>query len=481
MRVLSVASEAFPLIKTGGLADVVGALPLALAKEHVEVRTLLPGYSSVVAALRDDTVVVSEIDDCFGGAARLLLATSNSLVLFVLDAPHLFRRMGGPYTAPDGLDWTDNHRRFGALCRVGAMLAQGRLGSWRPDVVHAHDWQAGLVPAYLHFGASPSVPTVVTVHNMAFQGRFPATTADELGFPPSAFTMEGIEFYGDVGFLKAGLRFADRITTVSPTYAHEITEPAGGMGLEGLISARASDVSGILNGIDVDIWNPGADPLLPARFSSDDLAQRSNNRKVLQQRLGLANDQKAVLFGVVSRLTEQKGVDLILEVLPELVAMGGQLALIGTGPPEVENAFQSAAVEYLGYVGTWFGYNEELAHLLQGGVDSLLVPSRFEPCGLTQLCALRYGAIPVVARTGGLNDTVIDASPVALAAGVATGIQFAPVTPRNLVAAIRRAIALYGEQEHWQRMQRNGMRTDVSWAGPARQYATLFRALARQQ
>jgi starch synthase len=478
MEVLSVASEAYPLIKTGGLADVVGSLPGALAAEGVSVRTLLPGYPRVLAGL-DEAEPVAVFDNLAGGPARLLAGRGGGLDLFVLDAPHLFERPGNPYVAPGGTDWPDNPQRFAALARAGASIGQGVVPGYRPQAIHAHDWQAALLPAYLHYDGGARPGTVVTVHNLAFQGQVPASLLAALGLPPSAYTTDGVEYYQSIGYLKAGVRFADRITTVSPTYAAEIRTPEAGMGMDGLLRNRASVVSGILNGIDEDIWNPAADTALPAAFDAGRIAARAGNRAALQVRMSLAPDAACPLFALVSRLTWQKGIDLLLTALPSLLEVGGQLAVLGAGDGGFEDAMRTAAAAAPGRIGCFIGYDEALAHLIQGGADALLVPSRFEPCGLTQLCALRYGTVPVVARTGGLADTVIDASPMALAAGVATGVQFAPITAEMLEAAIRRAAALHREPATWQRMQTNGMTTDVSWRDPARRYAALFRDIAR--
>jgi starch synthase len=479
VQVLSVASEAFPLVKTGGLGDVVGALPAALIDEGVATCTLLPGYPTVTDALVTAEALAT-FDDLFGGPARLLAGQAGGLDLFVLDAPHLFDRRGNPYVAPNGRDWPDNALRFAALARVGAGIAQGMLPGWQPDAVHLHDWQAGLLPAYLHYDAGRRhAGTVITVHNLAFQGQFPAELLPMLGLPPWAFSIEGVEYYGAIGYLKAGLYFADRITTVSPNYAVEICSSEGGMGMGGLLRNRAGAVSGILNGIDVETWDPGADPLLGARFDIGRIAARAANRALLQERMGLDPDPASPLFAVVSRLTWQKGMDMLLAALPVLLQQGGQLAVLGSGDYAIEAGVRAAAAGHPGRVGCVIGYDEALSHIIQGGADALLVPSRFEPCGLTQLCALRYGTVPVVARTGGLADTVIDASPMALSAKVATGVQFAPVNAEMLETAIRRAAALYRDARAWRRLQVNGMETDVSWRDPARQYAALYRALAR--
>jgi starch synthase len=477
VKVLSIASEAFPLVKTGGLADVVGALPGALSEENVHIVTLIPGYPALMAKLNKAEPAL-RCENLFGGPAQVLAATAGGPDLFVLDAPHLFNRDGGLYIGPDGADWPDNALRFAALARAAANIAEGGVGAFVPDVVHAHDWQAALTLAYLRFDGGRRPGAVLTVHNLAFQGVFPASILATIGLPPQAMAIDGVEFYGKVGYLKAGLQFADRITTVSPTYAREIMTPESGMGLDGLIRARASVVSGILNGIDEQIWNPATDPHLPQPFSAQRIDQRPRNKLVLQRRMDLSPKAEAPLFGVVARLSLQKGLDLLLEALPRLTAAGGQLALLGSGERALEQGFADAARAHPGSVGCIFAYDEGLAHLIQGGSDFFVAPSRFEPCGLTQLCALRYGAIPVVARVGGLADTIVDANEAALLAGVATGVQFAPTTTEELIDAIGRAGALFKDQSAVRRARLNGMRADVSWRAPAKRYAALYHQLA---
>lgn len=475
--VLSVASEVFPLAKTGGLADVAGALPPALAGEGVAVRTLLPGYPAVLAATRE-AQAVHAWPDLHGGAARLLAARAAGLDLFVLDAPHLYGRPGNPYVGPDGKDWPDNALRFGALCAAAAALGRGLLPGFAPDIVHAHDWQAGLVPAYLHYAGGPRPRTVMTVHNLAFQGQFPAGLLAPLGLPPHAFAMDGVEYFGTIGFLKAGLALADRLTTVSPRYAMEIRTPEFGMGLDGLLRSRAGVLVGILNGIDTEHWDPARDPHLAQRFDAKSLAKRPANKAALRAKLGLADRADAPLFGVVSRLTWQKGMDVLLDAVDDLVALGGQLALVGSGEAALEAGLAAAAARHPGQVGILIGFDEAAAHLVQGGADAFLVPSRFEPCGLTQLCALRYGAVPVVARVGGLADTVIDANEMALVASAGNGLQFAPVTREALALTLERAVGLWRDRATWRRLQEHAMAAEVGWARPARQYAALYRALA---
>lgn len=480
LRVLSVVSELYPWVKTGGLADVAGALPGALASEGVAMRTLIPGYPAMLAALPATGVAVHDFASLFGAPARLLAAEVDGLGLFVLDAPHLYARAGSPYAGPDGQDFADNAQRFAALARVGEQIGGGMVAGFVPDVVHAHDWQAGLTPAYLRLASGRRPPSVMTVHNLAFQGQFPAGLLAALGLPPESYGIEGVEYYGAIGFLKAGLRYADRLTTVSPSYAAEICTPAGGMGLDGLLQARRDVLHGILNGIDEAVWNPASDPHLPEPFSATRRAGRAVCKAALQVRFGLDRDPDALVFGVVSRLTWQKGMDLLLQAVPALLGQGAQLAVLGAGEPALVGGFAAAAAANPGRVGTAIGYEEAIAHLVQGGADALLVPSRFEPCGLTQLCALRYGALPVVARSGGLADTVIDANAAALAQQVATGLQFAPNSLPALEQAIGRAAGLWRQPAQWQRIQRNAMRCDVGWRGPAGAYAALYRAMAAE-
>ena len=477
LKVLSVASEVYPLIKTGGLADVAGALPGALLRENIAMRTLAPGYPSLLAKL-DEPEVAHSYPALFGGPARVLATRTADLDLFVLDAPHLFDRPGNPYLGPNGLDWTDNAQRFAALSRVGADIGRGAIPAFTPDIVHAHDWQAALAPAYLHYDGGRRPGTMITVHNLAFQGHFPAALLAALQLPPQSMALSGVEYFGGIGFLKAGLQLSDRITTVSPTYAREIMTPESGMALDGLLRSRAAFVSGIVNGIDIDVWNPAKDPLAPQAYSSLRIDMRPRNKYALQQRLALNPSVDSALFGVVSRLSSQKGLDLLLAAVPQILSSGGQVALLGSGEKALEDGFAAAARATPGSVACVFGYDEGLSHLIQAGSDFIMVPSRFEPCGLTQLYALRYGATPIVARVGGLADTIIDANEAALSAGVATGIQFHPPTQDQLSEALRRAFALHRNPETMRRLRLNGMRADVSWRGPAKRYAALYREIA---
>jgi len=484
VRVLSVASELFPLIKIGGLADVTGALPIALKAEGVEVRTVVPGYPSVMSSLGPVEGVL-HLPHFFGGEARLLKATACELGLFVLDAPHLFARPGNPYLAPGGVDWPDNALRFAALARVAADIGLGIIPSFVPDIVHAHDWHAALALAYLHYSNRRRPATVMTVHNLSYQGVFPQEMLGSIGLPPESFTVHGVEYYGRIGFLKAGLYFADRITTVSPSYAREILSDEGGMGLGGLLRDRSRDLSGILNGVDISVWDPATDPHIPGcfyadmpgSFEPDVLKNRAANKAALQRRLGLLPAPDAFLLGVIGCLSRRKGLDLLLETLPTILGEGMQLALLGTGDPGLQYLYRAAAQANPERVSVSIGHDEGLAHLIQAGADALVVPSRFEPCGLTQLCALRYGTVPIVSRIGGLEDTVVDAGDVAVTGGKQTGFKFGPVTTENLADVLQRACATFHDVAAWRRIQRNGMSTDVSWRNPARRYADLYRGL----
>jgi starch synthase len=474
VRVLSVASEIYPIIKTGGLADVAGALPIALAAEGVEVHTLVPGYPAVMDSLTDAQEVL-EWPLFLGGATRLVVGAYGDLKLFAVDAPHLFARPGNPYLSPDGKDWPDNGLRFAALARMADNIGLGAIASFVPDIVHAHDWQAALAPAYLHYSGRPRPGTVITVHNLAFQGRFPRSMLEDIGLPPDSFTMQGVEYYGDIGYLKAGLLFADRITTVSPTYAREIQGDEGGMGLGGLLRTRSRDITGILNGIDTNVWDPATDMQLPSSYDINNLDRRAGNKIALQRRFGLEPRADALLLGVISRLSWQKGLDLLLEALPALLGSDIQLAVLGSGDADLQEGYRRAAQANAGMVGAVIGYDEALAHLIQAGSDVLIVPSRFEPCGLTQLCALRYGAVPIVSRVGGLEDTVTDTE----AGEGATGFKFAPVTTDGLASAALRAHAAFGDKHTWRQMQTNGMLTDVSWRSRASRYAALYRDIIK--
>ena len=482
MRVLYITAELYPWVKSGGLGDVAAALPPALIAEGIDVRLLLPGFSGFLDAFPGITDVARLTTPFAGERVRVGLARlpGTDSLAYLVDYPAYYDRPGNPYASPDGSDWPDNHRRFGLFGWVAAELARGADPAWRPDILHGHDWHTGLAPAYL--AARPPiegrVPTVFTVHNLAYRGPFPGAVLPELALPTEFFSIDGVEFFGMVSFIKSGLFYSDRLTTVSPTYAREIQTPAFGWDLDGLLRARASVLTGILNGVDTRVWDPGHDAVLPKPYGERAATNGKQAAKAaLQHRLGLEPIESAPLFGVVSRLTPQKGLDLVLAGLPDLVADNRQLALLGSGDGDLEQAFVNAAEQYRERVGVAIGYDESLARLIYAGSDVILVPTRYEPCGLTQLYALRYGALPLVRRVGGLADTVVDATATNLAAGVATGFVFDEDNPSALMAAIGRATALFPERGIWQGMMRRAMTRDFSWAAAARQYAAIYRTL----
>jgi starch synthase len=481
MRVLFVTSEIYPLVKTGGLADVCGALPPALAAHGIDVRCLVPGYPAVLTQLHHARGV-AELHDLFGGGGTLIQGQlDNGTTVLAIDAPHLFDRLGNPYLGPDRLDWPDNDLRFAALGWIGTHLARGDFDAWPADVLHAHDWQAGLAPAYLALQGGRRPATVTTIHNIAYQGLFPPERLELLRLPPESLAVEGVEYYGKMGFLKAGLYYADRITTVSATYAREIQRPEQGCGLEGLLRSRAADLTGILNGIDETVWNPATDQHLASCYDVSEPAGKAANKIELQERYGLVPTPNRPLFAVISRLTPQKGLDLLVAAVPGLVAAGAQLALLGSGDADLEEGFRRAAAEHPRQIGVVIGYDEPLSHLIQGGADAIVVPSRAEPCGLTQLYGLRYGTLPVVAKVGGLADSVIDANEAALTDGVATGFVFAPVTADALIEALRRAAELFAQRERWRMVQRRAMSREVGWHASAARYAAVYRDLVTGQ
>lgn len=480
MRILFVASEVFPLVKTGGLADVVGALPPALTALGLDVRVLVPGYPKVLDGL-DVTGKIVRLGNLVGaGSARLLYGRAGALELLVLDAPQLYERAGNPYAGPDGRDWPDNHRRFAALCDAAAWLAGPEGGDrWRPDVIHGHDWQSGLVPAYVAQMPGKKPATVTTVHNLAYQGVFSRDVMGELRLPHWMFDVRGVEYYGHLGFLKAGLWYADKITTVSPTYARQIQTQAYGHGLEGLLRSRDADLHGILNGIDTAVWDPATDRHLAARYDADDPEPgKRHNKLAVQAAMGLARDPDAPLFCVVSRLVTMKGLDLLLAAGTTLLRRGAQLAILGSGEPKLEQGFDAAARHYPGRVAVRHGYDEPLAHLLQAGSDAIVIPSRTEPCGLTQMYALRYGTIPVARRTGGLADSIVDASPQNLATDRATGVLFDDTSADALAWALGRTLDLMQHRPLWSTIVRRAMAEDFGWPASARRYAALYHQIA---
>ncbi len=468
VKALHVAAEVFPLVKTGGLADVVAALPAALAARGADVRLLLPGYPAVLEAVRHARPVCT-LGPLFGAVRATLLRARmprTEMPVYVIDAPYLYRRDGNPYQGPDGQEWPDNLQRYAALGWVAAHLGFGELDeAWVPDVVHSHDWHAAMTSAYLAAHPATAAASVFTVHNLAYQGVFPHDDARLLGLPARFMQPAGLEFHGQLCFMKAGLKFADRVSTVSPGYAREIATTAFGAGLEGVIQSRGSDVVGILNGIDDAVWNPATDSALPARYRADAMAGKAACKAALQAEAGLRADPRAPLLTVVSRLTSQKGLDLVLAVLPELLRHGAQLVVQGEGDASLESAFAIAAHAHPGAVALHVGYDEGRAHRLIAGADMILVPSRFEPCGLTQLYGLRYGTVPVVRRVGGLADTVADGL---------TGFSFADATPFALQGALERALAAFADPARWQSLQAAGMAQHLGWDGPARDYLALY-------
>ncbi|WP_170336242.1 glycogen synthase GlgA [Ruegeria arenilitoris] len=477
MKVLMVASECAPFIKTGGLADVVGALPAALSKQDIDCRILLPAYPSLQPLLSDGNQV-AQFDDLPGGYGQLVLVSSQGIDMLLLDAPQLFDRPGLPYTDPNGEDWPDNHLRFGALAQAATRVGLDGIEAWMPDIVHAHDWQAALTPVYLKQSGRVAPKSVLTIHNIAFQGRFGPHVLSELGLRGDWFHPEALEFHGDLGFLKSGLIFADRITTVSPTYAREILTPRYGMGLEGVLKSRERILSGILNGIDTGTWDPSSDPALNRGYNARSLGRKAENRAGIAERAGLDPEATGPLFCVISRLTEQKGLDALADAVPHIVDRGGQLAVLGSGQAALEQAFIGASQRFTGAVGAVIGYDEAFAHLLQGGSDAILIPSRFEPCGLTQLYGLRYGTLPVVARTGGLADTVVDANIAALNAECATGFVFDDVSASGIEAVLDRVFDSFADKKRWQMMQRAAMRQPVGWDQSALEYAQVYQGLS---
>lgn len=481
MRVLHAAAEVFPLVKTGGLADVVAALPTALRAAGADARLLLPGLPAVMGALQAPRLV-AELGPCFGVAGIRLwqgqLGTPG-LPAYVVDAPMLYRRPGGPYADPQGLDWPDNLQRWGLLGWMAAQLAGSELDAqWSPQVVHAHDWHAALACVFLRAHPVAGVRSVYTVHNLAYQGLFPLADHALLGLGSTFLTADGLEFHGQLSFMKAGLAFADCVTTVSPGYAREIATPAFGHGLDGLIRTRGSSVLGILNGIDEEVWSPMGDRALAATYAPGAMAGKAACKRALQREAGLDPADDAPLLAVVSRLSHQKGLDIVLDALELLLGQGVQLVVQGTGEPELQQAFEEAARRHPGRVAVFIGYDESRAHRLFAGADGLLMPSRFEPCGLAQLYAMRYGTLPVARRVGGLADTVVDADADAREAGRGTGFLFDEPEAGALATAVDRLVRTYRDPAAWTRLQRAAMVQDHSWRGPAQRYLALYEELA---
>lgn len=478
MKILFATSEIAPWVKTGGLGDVAAALPPALRHAGMDVRVLVPWYPAIARAFPGASVIAElpAAAGVFPGAALRGATAPDGTPMYFLDCMACYTREGNPYLSGDGRDWHDNAVRFGLLSYVAALLASTAsplAPDWQPEILHCHDWQTALAPVYLRYNLNPTAKSVLTIHNLAFQGLFGAHTLRELGLPPLAWDIGGVEYYGHVSFLKGGLQHADHITTVSPTYAREIQTDTDGMGLSGLLRYRSGILSGVLNGIDTAQWNPADDPHLPAHYDAATLAAKSRNKRALQEKMGLDSLDDRPLFGVVSRLSGQKGLDLLLACADEVVKLPAQLVVLGSGDAALEGAFRALALRHPGQVAVHIGFDEGLAHLIEAGIDAFLMPSRFEPCGLNQMYSLRYGTPPIVRATGGLADTVIDASDKTHG----NGFVFERAEPAALLATIRRAAELWPRPRLWRQLQKNGMAADHSWDQPAQEYIKLYRTL----
>jgi len=472
-KILFVTSEAHPLIKTGGLADVSGSLPKALAGLGVDVRLIMPNYQAIKTTEKiyyKSTVRVNNAD------VNILETRlpGTQVIVWLVDCPEFFDFPGNPYVDEQGNAWANSAERFALFCRVAVEVAMNRgYLDWTPDIVHCNDWQSGLVPALLSLEASRPA-TVFTIHNMAYQGIFPKTTKVSLNLPKSLWNPDGIEFNGMLSFIKGGLAYADRITTVSPTYAQEIQTADFGYGLEGLLSHRNDVLTGIINGIDGDQWNPETDTHISECYNISSLNKKKLNKKALQTKHSLPVDNKIPIFALISRLVEQKGIDLILECLPEMLKLPLQFVLLGTGEKLFEQQLSVFAETYPDKIAITIGYDEALAHLLEAGADIFLMPSRFEPCGLNQLYSQRYGAVPIVRKTGGLADTVVDTLPETLSNETATGFVFNEATSGTLMETIKRALIVYNQPETWKQLQTSGMQIDYSWNKSAKEYMALY-------
>jgi starch synthase len=479
MRVLFCTSEAVPFAKTGGLADVSGALPQALAAAGCDVRVVLPRYGTIPLGdlTRAGSVEASVSGATLSGAMYEGRLPAGDVPVWLVDRPDYFDRPG--LYGEDGRDYPDNLARCTFFTR--AVLAWLGAQAWQPDVIHCNDWQASLIPVMIAAGQAAPAATLLTIHNLAYQGLFPASEFAVTGLPPSLFTMSGMEFWGQVNVLKGGIVFATLLSTVSETYAEEIQTPEFGAGLDGVLRDRRTDVYGILNGVDYSAWDPATDPLIPARYSRTDLRGKADCKRALQQEFGLRQTAGAPLIGMVTRLVDQKGLDLVAAAVDEMLAAGAQFVLLGTGEPRYHVLFQELTARRSSQVGVRLGFDNRLAHWIEAGADMFLMPSRYEPSGLNQLYSLRYGTIPVVRRTGGLADSIVDATPAAMADGTANGFVFDDPTPEGLLAAMGRALAAFADPPVWRQIQDTGMRADFSWAKSAAQYRRLYdRAAARQ-
>jgi starch synthase len=476
MDILFASSEAHPLIKTGGLADVAGSLPRAIRNLRHDIRVIIPAYQRILKQSGNFTLAAHLELEGVDSPVRLFSGRlpGSSVKVYLVDSPTHFDRPGNPYTLPDGSPWPDNAERFTTFCRAIQVVAGNTAGfDWQPDIVHCNDWQTGLVPPLLASQAQRPA-TVFTIHNLAYQGLFDRDTFEALNLPANFWSMEAMEFHDRFSFIKGGLVFADWITTVSPTYASEIQTAEFGYGLEGLISHRKYHLTGIVNGVDYSVWNPGRDTQIPVQYNQRSLSRKAENKRALQEHFGLPVDSSRPLFAVISRLVEQKGIDLILDIVPELVARDAQLVMLGSGDPLLESAIGKASTEWPRHIAAFLGYNEALAHQIEAGADIFLMPSRFEPCGLNQIYSQRYGTVPIVRHTGGLADTVTDTTPETLENRTATGFTFTAPTAAALDAAVTRALQYYHDPETWQQIIASGMKQDFSWKRSAEQYLALF-------
>lgn len=478
LRALFVSSEIFPLAKTGGLADVSAALPAALAGLGVDVRLMLPAYPQAMERLTHLSRNPVRLGNLLGAGETGILTgrmPDTDLPVALVDCPSLFDRDGGLYQDADGRDWPDSALRAAVLCHAAWCYAKGDVDpGWVPDVVHANDWHTGLLPLLARSGPAPLPRTVFTIHNMAFQGLFPFESASRVGL--ASADAGSMEFYGRLSFLKAGIVHADLLTTVSPTYAREILTPEFGCGLHDLLASRGATLTGILNGADYSVWDPGCDPHLPHSYCRSDISGKRVCKAYIQQELGLALDPEVPLIAFLSRITEQKMADTVIEALPALMDEDVQFALVAEGDRTMEQAFRSLADRYPGRLAARIGYEEPVGHRLKAGADMLLHPSRFEPCGLAPIYAMRYGTLPIVRRAGGQVDIVTDTCPGTVAPGTATGFAFSGATVSEMRACIDRALALYRQPIGWRRVQREAMQQDFGWRRSAERYLALYRS-----
>lgn len=477
-KILFAASEAQPLIKTGGLADVAGSLPPALSELGLDVRLILPAYPQAVErAIPLNTVATFRISGIPEPVRILEQKVEGKMHVYLVDAPSMFSRPGNPYTEASGRPWGDNAQRFALFCRAIVRIAMDQAGlGWHPDIVHCNDWQTGLVPALLAQEWDRPA-TIFTIHNLSYQGIFDLSTFVQLLLPDQLWSPEGLEFHDRLSFIKGGLVFADWLTTVSPTYAEEIRTEEFGYGLEGLIDHRADRLTGVLNGIDYQIWDPSTDIHIDQSYDTKSFKKKQVNKLALQKELGLTQDKDAMLFGNIGRMVEQKGIDLVIEVLPEMMQHEKvQIIILGSGEQELEEALLAAAEKYPGRIVVKIGYDEHLAHRIEAGSDCFMMPSRFEPCGLNQLFSLRYGTVPIVNRTGGLADTVIDLNPASMLDETATGFVFNEPDAASLLEAVNRAIEFYQRPGMWwEKLATRGMMQDFSWDSSAAHYLDIYR------